>query len=212
MTGFVPLPADESMIITWPTPNRQLFDAPEKFFARTRVNPDFGKPGFTRDCGRRFHRGCDIAPVRVTPTGQTTRVIFTDCATGQDFESHEPTFIPHDEVFAVFPGQISEAVTDESASDFGRHLVLEHRWPVSGKKFFTLYAHLAALRTSHCLGVMGQTSRSADARNWMAIAPHLHFEVRDATGNAYNPVEFLTKFLTTGERRERALDDRTKLR
>jgi murein DD-endopeptidase MepM/ murein hydrolase activator NlpD len=42
---------------------------------------------------------------------------------------------------------------------------------------------------------MGQTSRSADARNWMAIAPHLHFEVRDADGHAYDPVEFLKRFL-----------------
>ena len=40
---------------------------------------------------------------------------------------------------------------------------------------------------------MGQTARSADARNWMAIAPHLHFEVRDAEGRAYEPVEFLKR-------------------
>ena len=195
MNNFVPLPADEQIVITWPTPNRQLFIAPDKFFARTRVNPDFGKPGWTRDCGRRFHRGCDIAPVNVTPTGKTTRIIFTDCATGKDFASDEPTCIPHDEVFAVFPGTIIEAVTDESDSDFGRHIVIEHRWPVTGAKFFTLYGHLAELKTDNCIGLMGQTSRSADARNWMAIAPHLHFEVRNAAGNAYDPVEFLKRFL-----------------
>jgi murein DD-endopeptidase MepM/ murein hydrolase activator NlpD len=28
----------------------------------------------------------------------------------------------------------------------------------------------------------------------MAIAPHLHFEVRDAEGRAYEPVEFLKRF------------------
>ena len=195
MSGFVPLPADEQIVITWPTPNRQLCTAPDKFFARTRVNPDFGKPGWTRDYGRRFHRGCDIAPVNVTPTGQTTSVIFTDCATGQDFTSDELTFIPHDEVFAVFTGKIIEAVTDEDASDFGRHVVIEHRWPITGDKFFTLYGHLAELRAGDCIGLMGQTSRSADARNWMTIAPHLHFEVRDTAGNAYNPVEFLTRYL-----------------
>ena len=195
MSGFVQLPADERLVITWPTPNRQLFTAPEKFFARTRVNPDFGKPGWTRDCGRRFHRGCDIAPVNVTPTGQTTSVIFTDCATVKDFASDEPTFIPHDEVLAVFPGKIIEAVTDESASDFGRHVVIEHRWPVAGTKFFTLYGHLAELKTGNCIGLMGQTSKNADARNWMAITPHLHFEVRDTAGNAYDPVEFLKRFL-----------------
>ena len=186
--NFIPLP-NEQIQVTWPTPNHFLFDAPEKFFARTRVNPDYGRPGWTRDCGKRFHRGCDIAPVSVTPTGQTTTVIFTDCATGKDFESVEPTFVPHDEVFQVFEGKIVESVTDESLSDFGKHVVVEHRWPGSGEKFFTLYAHLAGPWQ------MGQTSRSADARNWMAIAPHLHFEVRDAAGNNYDPVEFLKKFL-----------------
>jgi hypothetical protein len=190
--NFVPLPANETIQITWPTPNHFLFDATERFFARTRVNADYGKPGWTRDCGKRFHRGCDIAPVHVTPTGDTTTVIFTDCATGKDFESVEPTFVPDDDVFQVFEGKVTEVVDDESQSDFGKHVVVEHRWPGSGGKFYTLYAHLAKVT-----GVwrMGQTSRSADARNWMAIAPHLHFEVRDAAGQNYDPVEFLKKFL-----------------
>src|SRR5260221_14435953 len=93
---FRSLPSDEHLQIAWPTPNRHLFDAPDKFFARTRGNADYGKPGFTGDCGKRFHRGCDIAPVSVTATGKTTRVIFTDCAPGQDFPSDEPSFVPHD--------------------------------------------------------------------------------------------------------------------
>lgn len=191
--AFVPLPLDEPLRATWPTPGRE--------FARTRVNPDYGKPGWTRDCGRRFHRGADIAPINVTPTGKTTRVIFTDCATGKDFESYEPTFIPHDNVFCVCDGVVVELVTDENASDFGKHVVIEHRWPRSGEKFYTLYGHLAELRTENRelrtgdrLGRMGQTSRSADARNWMQIAPHLHFEVRTATGAAYDPAEFLRRY------------------
>jgi len=193
--NFIPLPANESIQIVWPTPNHFLFDAPEKFFARTRVNPDYGKPGWTRDCGKRFHRGCDIAPVSVTPTGETTTVTFTDCATGKDFESVEPTLTPHDEVFPVFEGKIVESVTDESLSDFGKHVVVEHHWPGSGERFFTLYAHLAEVVGRWR---MGQTSRSADARNWMAIAPHLHFEVRDAAGSHYDPVEFLRRFVLRG--------------
>jgi hypothetical protein len=192
--SFAPLP-NEQIQVAWPTPNHFLFDAPEKFFARTRVNPDYGKPGWTRDCGKRFHRGCDIAPVSVTPTGKMTTVIFTDCATGKDFESVEPTFVPHDEVFQVFEGKVVEVVDDERKSDFGKHVVVEHRWPGSGDKFFTLYAHLAEVTGRWR---MGQTSRSADARNWMAIAPHLHFEVRDAAGNNYDPVEFLWRFVLRG--------------
>ncbi len=194
------LPSDEHIHIAWPTPNRLLLDTPERFFARTRVNADYGKPGWTRDCGKRFHRGCDIAPVKVTATGRTTRVIFTDCATNTDFESEEPTFVPHDNVFCVFDGRVAEVVDDENASDFGRHIVVEHIWPRSGKIFFTLYAHLAEINAPGSLicgqpiGKMGQTSRSADARNWMAIAPHLHFEVQDTSGQWYNPVEFLRRF------------------
>jgi murein DD-endopeptidase MepM/ murein hydrolase activator NlpD len=201
---FVALPSHETIHIAWPTPNRFLFDAPGKFFARTRVNPDYGKPGWTRDCGKRFHRGCDIAPVAVTATGTTTRVLFTDCAANTDFESEEPTFVPHDDVFCVFEGVVHEVVADENVSDFGKHIVVEHVWPGGGGKFFTLYAHLAEL-TIHQplaivhqdtpLGRMGQTSRSADARNWLSIAPHLHFEVRDAQGRPYDPVEFLRRFL-----------------
>jgi murein DD-endopeptidase MepM/ murein hydrolase activator NlpD len=192
---FIPLP-NETLRITWPTPNHFLFSDPGKFFARTRVNPDYGKPGWTRDCGKRFHRGCDIAPARTTPTGNTTTVVFTDCATGQDFESIEPTLAPHDDVFRVFAGEVAEVVDDEKQSDFGKHIVVAHRWPGSGEKFFTLYAHLAEINMDGArLGKMGQTSRSADARNWMAIAPHLHFEVRNDDGQNYDPVEFLQKFL-----------------
>jgi murein DD-endopeptidase MepM/ murein hydrolase activator NlpD len=200
----VPLPSDEHIRIAWPTPNHALFDTPEKFFAKTRVNSDYGKPGWTRDCGKRFHRGCDIAPVNVTATGKTTRVVFTDCATGRDFESEEPTFVPHDDVCCVYDGHLHEAVEDETISDFGKHIVVEHTWPGSGAKFYTLYVHLAEVKIQksvagrQCIGRMGQTSRSADARNWMAVAPHLHFEVRDGAGNAYDPVEFLRRFLLRG--------------
>ncbi len=123
---FLTLPDGEHLRIAWPTANRFLFDAPEKFFARTRVNPDYGKPGWTRDCGKRFHRGCDIAPVKVTATGRLTRVIFTDCATNKDFESEEPTFVPHDDVFCVFDGIVAEVVADEGVSDFGKYIVIEH--------------------------------------------------------------------------------------
>ena len=186
--------------MAWPTPNHFLLGAPEKFFARTRVNPDYGKPGWTRDCGKRFHRGCDIAPLHVVDTCQKTRVIFTDCATGADFESEEHTYLPYDDVFCVLDGRVAEVVDDASASDFGKHVIVEHVWPRSREKFFTLYAHLSDISRPHSavrgkrIGRMGQTARGADARNWMAIAPHLHFEVRDAEGRAYDPVEFLTKF------------------
>jgi hypothetical protein len=202
VSSFVTLPANERIQIAWPTHNHTLFTASDRFFARTRANPDYGKPGWTRDCGRRLHRGCDIAPSHATPTGQTTTVIFTDCATGTDYESVEPTFLPHDDIYGVFDGVVEHVETDPSSSDFGIHVILSHRWPSSGERFDTLYGHLAetcvtlgqSLAAGERLGRMGQTSRSADARNWMAIAPHLHFEVRTADGRHHDPVEFLTAF------------------
>jgi len=204
---FIPLPSEETLRVSWPTPNHDLLTEPGRFFARTRANPDFGKPGWTRDCGKRFHRGCDIAPVHVTPTGKITRVVFTDCTTGKDFESDEPTFMPQDDVFCVFDGVVHEVVTNESVSDFGRHVVVEHCWPGSGETFYTLYGHLSkivirgqsSVVSGQRMGQMGQTSRSADARNWMLIAPHLHFEVRDANGWSYDPVAFLWQHLQPGQ-------------
>jgi murein DD-endopeptidase MepM/ murein hydrolase activator NlpD len=215
--SFIPLPSNETIRIAWPTPNHALLDAPEKFFARTRVNPDYGKPGWTRDCGKRFHRGCDVAPTNATVTGQRARVTFTDCTTHRDFDADEPVLVPHDEVFCVLSGRMADVDDNGSVSDFGKHLLIEHTWPESGEKFYTLYAHLQEVfaggdfvrddnelqsethlkrvRTGELIGEMGQTSGSADGRNWLAIAPHLHFEVRSADGNPYDPVEFLRKFL-----------------
>ncbi len=201
--SFRPLPPGESLHIEWPTPNDQLHHHPEQFFATTRVNPDYGKPGWTRDCGKRFHRGCDIAPRRKRATGKTTTVEFTDCSTGKDFSSEELTFVPEDKIFCVFPGRVDECITDPDTSDFGIHIVLEHRWPGSGRAFYTLYGHLDQVLVKQGqdvgagdqIGVMGTTSRIADARNWMSVTPHLHFEVWDEKKAAYDPVAFLRAFL-----------------
>lgn len=200
--SFVALP-DEPLRISWPTGNRNLFAGPEKFFARTRVNPNYGRPGFTRDCGRRFHRGCDIAPVSPVATGAVTMVMFSDCAAGTEFASEEPVFVCDEDVFAVFGGVVVAAETDEGASLLGLHVVVEHRWPVGGELFFTLYGHLRSLavsvgdslRAGQVVGRMGQTSSSADARNWMAIAPHVHFEAWDGARRAFDPELFLRTFL-----------------
>jgi murein DD-endopeptidase MepM/ murein hydrolase activator NlpD len=200
---FQPLPAGERPFLAWPTPNRALFDAPERFFARTRANADYGRPGFTRDCGKRLHRGCDIAPVSVRPESRTVTVLFSDCARGVEYPSAEPAWIPEDDIFAVADGVVLEAVADESVSTYGRHVVLAHVWPRSGEAFRTVYAHLDAVTVSpgvsvvagQKLGTMGRTSSSADAKNWMAIAPHLHFEAQDDAGRHYNPEAFLRAFI-----------------
>jgi hypothetical protein len=200
---FMELPDAEPLRIGWPTPNHFLFTDPDRFFARTRANPDYGKPGWTRDCGRRFHGGCDIAPLNVSPTGATTLVWFSECPSGREYPSEEPTFIPHDVVLCVAEGRVATAGTDAAASSLGRHVLVEHSWPVSRAPFYTLYGHLAevfvtegeAARMGRELGVMGQSSNREDARNWMAIAPHLHFEAWDGSRRKYDPLEFLKRYL-----------------
>ena len=201
---FLPLPEGEMLQLAWPTPNHHLFDAPDRFFARTRINPDYGRPGFTRDCGKRLHRGCDIAPIEVRREDRLVRVQFSDCARGLEYPSDEPAWIPLDEIFAVAEGIVLEVDADGARSTYGRHVVLAHRWPRSGRLFRTLYAHLETVAVQlgnrvpagARLGVMGRTSSSEDARNWMAIAPHLHFEAQDGEGRCHDPEQFLRRFLS----------------
>jgi hypothetical protein len=202
VTVFDPLPAPPPPL-AWPTGRRDLFTAPEFYFARTRANPEYGRPGWTRDCGKRFHRGCDIAPARVVETGRVTTVLFSNCEDGREYPSEEPVVEPDDDVFAVCPGEVVEVNTQASESDFGIFVVLHHAWP-DGGAFFTLYGHLAetgvrlgqVVRAGAPLGRMGTTSRSADARNWMAVAPHLHFEVVAGSGGAHDPAAFLASGLS----------------
>ncbi len=195
---FEPFP-DCVPALAWPTRGRSLFTDEGRYLARTRANPDYGKPGWTRDCGRRFHRGMDIAPLHAEATGRTVRVEFSDCATGREYPSDEPSWIPQDDVFAVYPGRVIESNAIEASADLGLFVVIEHR----DLNCFTLYAHLASLAVEVGMGVaagarlgpMGQTSRIADARNWMAIAPHVHFEVILANGVGADPLDFLRRGL-----------------
>jgi len=187
--------------LAWPTGRRDLFTNPGAYLARTRANADYGKPGWTRDCGKRFHRGCDLAPVERVAAGGRVTVVFSDCATGAEYPSSEPAWEPRDTVFAVLDGVVAEVNAEPEGSDLGCFVVARH--PDAGG-IFTLYAHLGTVavtpgegvRAGAVLGPMGRTSRSADARNWMAVAPHLHFEVIARDGGAHDPLAFLRRGLS----------------
>lgn len=202
-SSFFAIPDDPELRLTWPTGNTNLFKDPARFFAVTRANAAYGMPGWTRDCGNKFHRGADIAPVNPLPTGQFTTVMFSDCEAGKEYESEEPTWAVDEEIFTVAAGVVEEINTIPDATTLGCYIMIRHRWPASGSSFFTLYAHLAKIEvqvgepvnSGQTIGRMGQTSSSPDARNWMAIAPHLHFEVLDASLESYHPVDFLTRYL-----------------
>jgi hypothetical protein len=203
MKKFVEITLSKDILINWPSENFSLRTAPEKFFARTRANSDYGKPGWTRDCGKRFHRGCDITPIRFTPLDEEVTVWFTDCETGKEFESREPMFTPLDEIFSVYDGVVDEVVLNEQDSDFGLHIVVRHLVEPLGDVFYTLYGHLSEVDvrvgdqvdSGQKIGTMGCTSRISDAKIWMSIAPHLHFEVWDQARLPYDPAAFLWAYL-----------------
>lgn len=200
---FIEPPHGIERFLAWPTDNRTLFDDPVRYIARTRANPDYGRPGFTRECGRRFHRGLDIAPAAAEPDGRLHRVLFSDCQRGTEYPSDEPGWIPHDRVYAVADGEVVERHDDDTTSTLGRYLILRHRWPGQDDVFHSLYAHLDRIDVDHGqavaagdpIGTLGQTSSSADARTWMAIAPHLHLEFYDAQGRSFDPEKMLKSLL-----------------
>ncbi len=201
---FIDRPTRVLPFLAWPSDNRTLFTDPARFVARTRANPDYGRPGFTRDCGRRFHRGLDIAPAHAEPDGRLHRVVFSDCARGTEYPSDEPGWIPRDRLYAMADGVVAERHDTAETSTLGRHLILFHRWPGSTTAaFYALYAHLdeitvaegATVTAGQVIGTMGMTSASADARTWMAIAPHLHLEFFDERGRSFDPEQFLCALL-----------------
>jgi len=198
---FLPLPDGLNPMLHWPTDNHFLFSAPDRFFARTRANPEYGRPGWTRDCGKRFHRGCDIAPVHVSPEGKSHTVFFSNCDDGTEYPANEPGWIPHDTIYAVANGKVVERNEQAETSTLGRYLILQHT--ITGFVFFSLYAHLESMtveagtqvREGERIATMGQTSSSSDARTWMAIAPHLHLEFWNEQGRSFDPEVMLRTLL-----------------
>ena len=85
---------------------------------------------------------------------------------------------PTDEVRAAAAGTVVHASREARASNYGRYVVVEHRW--DGSPFYTLYAHLAsisvepgqAVRQGETLGIMGFTGAGIDRER-----AHTHFEV-----------------------------------
>ena len=159
-------------LVDFPTDNRALLDGrPQDFFMY--VNRDFegekskpwqgGQFGLVRGPVRggdtirciQFHEGIDIRPVHRDAQGN-----------------------PTDEVRAAAAGTVVHVSRDAGASNYGRYVVVEHRW--DGCPFYTLYAHLASisvesgqsLRQGEALGIMGFTGAGIDRER-----AHMHFEV-----------------------------------
>lgn len=118
-----------------------------------------GQYGFVRDpvgsVYTRFHEGMDIRPVRRDARGE-----------------------PLDEVRSIAEGKVVYTNQRAGASNYGRYVVIEHRW--GGSPYYSLYAHLSTIAVeagqsiAHGgkLGVMGHTGSGINrARS------HVHVEL-----------------------------------
>ncbi|MDQ6913987.1 MAG: M23 family metallopeptidase [Verrucomicrobiota bacterium] len=122
-----------------------------------------GQYGFVRDpvetsnglVYTRFHEGIDIRPMHRDANGE-----------------------PLDEVRAVADGEVVYVNTIAGYSNYGRYIVVEHRW--NGSPYYSLYGHLssplvrprAKVNRGDVLGVMGYTGEGLDKER-----AHLHLEL-----------------------------------
>jgi hypothetical protein len=163
--------AEPSFELRLPTANQHLLTGePEKFYmyvdrtfeGETTKPWEGGAYGFVRTPVRtkegifcaRFHEGIDITPVQRDRAGN-----------------------PLDLVSAIGAGTVVHASTVGSHSNYGKYVVVEHRFP--GGPFFSLYAHLAEVtcqpgdpvRAGSVLGRMGFTGIGLNRTR-----AHLHLE------------------------------------
>ena len=158
--------------LTLPTDNDAIYrgDGPEFYqyidrdYQGVKSTPwEGGQYGFVRNpvptgngmVFTKFHEGIDIRPL-------------------QRDESGEPT----DPVRAIAAGQIVHASAVAGYSNYGKYVVVEHRW--DGCSYYSLYAHLNSIQVQigqHVeqhdqLGVMGHTGEGLDQKR-----AHLHLEL-----------------------------------
>jgi hypothetical protein len=165
-------PLHAGIDLAFPTANTTLIENhPETFYQH--VERDFegvrstpwegGQFGFVRDpvrsgaevVFRKFHEGIDIRPLTFSPGGE-----------------------PLDDVRPIARGVVAYSNPHPGASNYGRYVVVRHRW--DGSDYFSLYAHLAEIAvapgdTVACgtrLGRIGYSGSGIDKSR-----AHLHLEI-----------------------------------
>ncbi len=111
----------------------------------------------------RFHEGIDIRPLRRAANGE-----------------------PLDLVRAIADGTVVYVNLAAAASNYGRYVVVEHRW--DGASYYSLYAHLASavvkpgakVARGDQLGVMGHTGEGLDQAR-----AHVHLELNLLLGRRF---------------------------
>lgn len=171
---FAPLTmrADEPLQLALPTANHALFSGHfSEFYQAIERNLhgvishpwQGGQYGFVRDpittasgtVYTRFHEGMDIRPVQRDARGE-----------------------PLDPVRTIAAGEVVYVSRAAGASNYGRYVVVEHRW--GGCPYYSLYAHLntiavepgARVQTGDQLGVLGHTGDGINRER-----AHVHVEL-----------------------------------
>jgi murein DD-endopeptidase MepM/ murein hydrolase activator NlpD len=155
-----------------PTDNDALFrgDGPafyqyvERVYKGVKSTPwEGGQYGFVRDPAEtaagiiytRFHEGIDIRPLHRDANGE-----------------------PVDEVRAIAAGKVVHTNLVPSHSNYGRYIVIEHRW--DGSNYYSLYGHLNSIAVrsgdrverAQRIGVMGYTGAGLNQAR-----AHVHLEL-----------------------------------
>ncbi|MFT3831628.1 MAG: M23 family metallopeptidase [Opitutaceae bacterium] len=154
--------AQARLPMAWPTPNTAYVeDRPIEEYVQPTASgdPQSGLFGCVRSGGYQFHEGIDLKPIKPRLRGE-----------------------PTDEVCATMDGVVRHIAAKAGQSSYGRYVVLEH--PGATPAFFSLYAHLGAIRPGLKVGdtvrrgeQLGTMGHSAGGYAIPKDRAHLHFEM-----------------------------------
>ena len=148
-----------------------------------------GMFGCVRSHGHRLHEGIDIKCLERDRHGE-----------------------PTDPVHAVADGTVAFINGKPGLSNYGRYIVLEHRW--DGVTVHTLYAHLSAIADGLAAGqpvrkaqVIATLGHSTNTRERIpADRAHLHFEINLLLKHCREPFKtFVLTAVLTGMRKAELL-------
>jgi murein DD-endopeptidase MepM/ murein hydrolase activator NlpD len=163
---------NQALDLVLPTDNDALFSGDgaafyqyvERDYKGTKTTPwEGGQYGFVRDptdtaggvVFTRFHEGIDIRPLHRAANGD-----------------------PLDEVRAIADGKVVHANLVPGHSNYGKYIVIEHRW--DGSSYYSLYGHLSSIavhpgdtvQRGQRIAVMGYTGTGLNQER-----AHLHLEL-----------------------------------
>ncbi len=150
-----------ALLISLPTANNALLKpgGDAQFFQPTvEGTVESGMFGCVRRQGQRFHEGVDIRCLQRDRRGE-----------------------PTDPVHAVADGEVAFVNTKPGLSNYGRYIVLKHRW--DGVEVYTLYAHLREVAVvagqpvsrQQVIATLGHSTNTREGIS--ADRAHLHLEI-----------------------------------